>query len=72
MDLKISNIEPKYEDQTVVSEIVSVSGYSTDNTGDYVNGRVTLAGSDLTSGKTFDDLTSKDLLEMAKKKLIFA
>lgn len=72
MDLKISNIEPKYEDQTVVGEIVSVNGYATDSTGDYVNGRVTLANSDLVSDKTFDDLTSKDLLEMVKKKLIFA
>lgn len=74
MDLRINNTEPKYDtdNKTMIGAAVSVSGYATDGTGDYVNGRVTLADSDLASGKDFDDLTPKELLEMAKKKLTFA
>lgn len=71
MDLRINNIEPKYEDQTLTGETISVNSYANDNSGDYINARLTLTNSDLESGKTFDDLTSKDLLAMAKKKLTF-
>lgn len=71
MDLRISNVEPKYENQKITGEIVSVNGYANDSSGDYVNARLTLVSSDLTGGKTFDDLTSKELLAMAKKKLAF-
>lgn len=69
MDLRISNVEPKYENQKTTGEIVSVNGYANDSSGDYVNARLTLVSSDLTDGKAFDDLTSKDLSALAKKKL---
>lgn len=71
MDLRISNVEPKYENQTITGEVISVNGYANDSSGDYINARLTLTSSDLASGKKFDDVTSKDLLEMAKKKLTF-
>lgn len=71
MDLRINNIEPKYDEETISGEIVSVAGYANDDSGDYVNGRITMNKSELASGKTFEDMTPKDLLAMAKKKLTF-
>ena len=73
MDLRISNTEPKYDtdNKTMIGAAVSVSGYATDGTGDFVNARITLNSSDLESGQTFDDLTNKQELEAVKKKMAF-
>lgn len=74
MDLRINNIEPKYEDndKIIIGEIISVSGYANDDSGDYINGRITINKSELTSDKTFDDMTPKDITVLVKKKLTFA
>ena len=74
MDLKINNIEPKYdEDDKIISgEIISVTGYADDNSGDYINGRITINKSELASDKTFDNMTPKDITVLVKKKLTFA
>lgn len=74
MDLRINNIEPKYDDNDKIinGEIISVAGYANDNSGDYVNGRITINKSDLASDKTFDDMTPKEILALVKSKLTFA
>ena len=74
MDLRINNIEPKYDDNDKIinGEIISVTGYANDNSGDYVNGRITINKSELASDKTFDDMTPKDITVLIKKKLTFA
>lgn len=72
MDLRINNIEPKYDNNVMNGEIVSVAGYANDNSGDYVNGRITINKSDLVSGKSFDDMTPKEILALVKSKLTFA
>lgn len=74
MDLRINNIEPKYDknDKIISGEIISVAGYANDDSGDYINGRITINKSELTSGKTFDDMTPKDITVLVKKKLTFA
>lgn len=74
MDLRINNIEPKYDknDKIISGEIISVAGYANDDSGDYINGRITINKSELTSGKTFDDMTPKDIAVLVKKKLTFA
>lgn len=72
MDLRINNIEPKYENNDIISETISVSGYANDNSGDYVNGRITINKSELASSQTFDSMTPKDILTLVKSKLTFA
>lgn len=72
MDLRINNIEPKYDNDVMNGEIISVTGYANDNSGDYINGRITINKSDLTSDKTFDDMTPKDITVLVKSKLTFA
>lgn len=72
MDLRINNIEPKYDNQIIIGETISVSGYANDNSGDYVNARITINKSELASGKTFDDMTPKEIIELVKNKLTFA
>ena len=72
MDLRINNIEPKYESNDIISETISVSGYANDNSGDYVNGRITINKSELASSQTFDSMTPKDILTLVKSKLTFA
>lgn len=72
MDLRINNIEPKYDNDTIVGEVISVSGYANDGSGDYVNSRITINKSELTSGKTFDDMTPKEVIALVKSKLTFA
>ncbi|ACB72563.1 hypothetical protein J7U02_03895 [Lactobacillus delbrueckii subsp. lactis] len=72
MDLRINNIEPKYDNDTIVSEVISVSGYANDGSGDYVNSRITINKSELASGKTFDDITPKEVIVLVKSKLTFA
>ena len=72
MDLRINNIEPKYENNDIISETVSVSGYANDNSGDYVNGRITINKSELASSQTFDSMTPKDIITVVKSKLTFA
>lgn len=72
MDLRINNIEPKYENNDIISETISVSGYANDNSGDYVNGRITINKSELASGQTFDGMTPKDVITVVKSKLTFA
>lgn len=74
MDLRINNIEPKYDDNDKIinGEIISVAGYADDNSGDYVNGRITINKSELASDKTFDDMTPKEILALVKSKLTFA
>ena len=72
MDLRINNIEPKYENNDIISETISVSGYANDNSGDYVNGRITINKSELASSQTFDNITPKDILTLVKSKLTFA
>ncbi|MFV4986686.1 hypothetical protein [Lactobacillus delbrueckii] len=72
MDLRINNIEPKYDNDIISGETVSVSGYANDGSGDYVNGRITINKSELASGKTFDDMTPKDVIALVKSKLTFA
>ena len=72
MDLRINNIEPKYENNDIISETISVSGYANDNSGDYVNGRITINKSELASSQTFDNMTPKDILTLVKSKLTFA
>ena len=72
MDLKINNIEPVYDEKTINGEIVSVTGYANDDSGDYVNGRITINKSELTSDKTFEDMTPKDIIALVKSKLTFA
>ena len=72
MDLRINNIEPKYENNNIISETISVSGYANDNSGDYVNGRITINKSELASSQTFDNMTPKDILTLVKSKLTFA
>lgn len=72
MDLRINNIEPKYENNDIISETISVSGYANDNSGDYVNGRITINKSELASGQTFDSMTPKDIITLVKTKLTFA
>lgn len=71
MDLRINNIEPKYDDKIISGEIISVTGYANDNSGDYINGRITINKSDLTSDKAFDDMTPKEILALVKSKLTF-
>lgn len=71
MNLRINNMEPKYENGVIISETISVSGYANDNSGDYVNGRITISKSELTSDKTFDDMTPKDIITLVKKKFTF-
>lgn len=72
MDLRINNIEPKYDNDVMNGEVVSVTGYANDNSGDYVNGRITISKSELASDKTFDDMTPKEVLALVKSKLTFA
>lgn len=72
MDLRINNIEPKYDNDVVNGEIVSVTGYANDNSGDYINGRITINKSELASDRSFDDMTPKDITVLVKKKLTFA
>ena len=74
MDLRINNIEPKYDDNDKIinGEIISVAGYANDNSGDYINGRITINKSELASDKTFDDMTPKEILALVKSKLTFA
>lgn len=72
MDLRINNIEPKYENNDIISETISASGYANDNSGDYVNGRITINKSELASNQTFDSMTPKDILTLVKSKLTFA
>lgn len=72
MDLRINSIEPKYENNDIISETISVSGYANDNSGDYVNGRITINKSELASSQTFDSMTPKDILMLVKSKLTFA
>lgn len=72
MDLKINNIEPVYDEKTINGEIVSVTGYANDDSGDYVNGRITINKSELASDKTFEDMTPKDIIALVKSKLTFA
>ena len=72
MDLKINNIEPVYDEKTINGEIVSVTGYASDDSGDYVNGRITINKSELASDKTFEDMTPKDIIALVKSKLTFA
>lgn len=72
MDLKINNIEPKYDKEIINGEIVSVTGYANDDSGDYVNGRITINKSELASGKAFEDMTPKDIIALVKSKLTFA
>lgn len=74
MDLRINNIEPKYDDddKIISGEIISVTGYANDNSGDYVNGRITINKSELASDKTFEDMTPKDIIALVKSKLTFA
>lgn len=72
MDLRINNIEPKYDDKIISGEIISVTGYANDGSGDYVNGRITISKSELASDKTFDDMTPKEVLALVKSKLTFA
>lgn len=74
MDLRINNIEPKYDDNDKIinGEIISVTGYADDGSGDYINGRITINKSELASDKTFDDMTPKDITVLVKKKLTFA
>lgn len=72
MDLRINNIEPKYENNDITNETISVSGYANDNSGDYVNGRITIRKSDLANGQTFDSMTPKDIITLVKSKLTFA
>lgn len=73
MDLRINNIEPKYKDNDKIinGEIISVAGYANDNSGDYINGRITIDKSELASDQTFDDMTPKDITVLVKKKLTF-
>lgn len=72
MDLRINNIESKYDNDVISSEIISVSGYANDSSGDYVNGRITINKSELASDKTFDSMTPKDIIALVKSKLTFA
>jgi hypothetical protein len=72
MDLRINNIEPKYDNEIISGEAISVSGYANDGSGDYVNGRITINKSELESGKAFDDMTPKDIIALVKSKLTFA
>lgn len=72
MDLRINNIEPKYDKKTIDGEIVSVTGYANDDSGDYVNGRITINKSELASDKTFEDMTPKEIIALVKSKLTFA
>lgn len=72
MDLRINNIEPKYDKETINGEIVSVTGYANDDSGDYVNGRITINKAELASGKAFEDMTPKDIIVLVKSKLTFA
>lgn len=72
MDLRINNIEPKYDKEIINGEIVSVTGYANDDSGDYVNGRITINKSELANDKTFDDMTPKDIIALVKSKLTFA
>lgn len=72
MDLRINNIEPKYDNDVITSETVSVSGYANDSSGDYVNARITVNKSELANGKTFDDITPKEVIALVKSKLTFA
>lgn len=72
MDLRINNIEPKYENNDITSETISVSGYANDNSGDYVNGRITINKSELASDQTFDSMTPNDIIKLVKSKLTFA
>lgn len=72
MDLKINNIEPVYDEKTINGEIVSVTGYANDDSGDYVNGRITINKSELASDKTFEDMTPKGIIALVKSKLTFA
>lgn len=72
MDLKINNIEPVYDEKTINGEIVSVTGYANDDSGDYVNARITINKSELASDKTFEDMTPKDIIALVKSKLTFA
>lgn len=72
MDLKINNIEPVYDEKTMNGEIVSVTGYANDDSGDYVNGRITINKSELASDKAFEDMTPKDIIALVKSKLTFA
>lgn len=73
MDLRINNIEPKYDDNSKIisGEIISVAGYANDNSGDYINGRITINKSELASDKAFGDMTPKDITVLVKKKLTF-
>lgn len=72
MDLRINNIEPVYDEKIINGEIVSVTGYANDDSGDYVNGRITINKSELASDKTFEDMTPKDIIALVKSKLTFA
>ena len=72
MDLKINNIEPVYDEKIINGEIVSVTGYANDKSGDYVNGRITINKSELASDKTFEDMTPKEIIALVKSKLTFA
>ena len=72
MDLKINNIEPRYENNDIISEVISVSGYANDNSGDYFSGRITVNKSELASNQTFDSMTPKDIITLVKSKLTFA
>lgn len=71
MDLRINSIEPKYDKEIINGEIVSVTGYANDDSGDYVNSRITINKSELASDKTFDDMTPKDIIALVKSKLTF-
>ncbi|GHN50778.1 hypothetical protein [Lactobacillus delbrueckii] len=61
-----------YDNEIISGDTISVSGYANDGSGDYINGRITINKSELASGKTFDDMTPKEVIALVKSKLTFA
>lgn len=72
MPIRVSSIIRNYNQQTheISNDVVYLLGNTTDGSNNYINYRVTITKDDLPSDKTFANMTAKDLISLAKAKLV--